>query len=139
MLKKTIRYTDYNGVERKEDFYFNFTKAELTDMNLSVQGGLQAMIRKIIDTQDVPEIAKIFKEMIFKAYGEKSDDGRRFIKSKELSEAFAQTEAYSELYMELATDSKAASDFVNGVMPAGLVDAAEKDSKVIEGGFAKGN
>ena len=138
MLKKTITYTDYNGVERKEDFYFNFTKAELTDMNLSVQGGLQAMIQKIIDTQNVPEIAKIFKEMIFKAYGEKSDDGRRFIKSKDISEAFSQTEAYSELYMELATDSKAAAEFVNGVMPQNLVKAAEAESKVIDGGLAKG-
>lgn len=137
MLKKTITYTDYNGVERKEDFYFNFTKAELTDMNLSVQGGLQAMIQKIVDTQNVPEIAKIFKEMIFKAYGEKSSDGRRFVKSKEISEAFSQTEAYSELYMELATDSKAAADFVNGVMPRELVKAAESESKVIEGGLAK--
>ena len=137
MLKKTITYIDYNGVERKEDFYFNFTKAELTDMNLSVQGGLQAMIQKIVDTQDVPEIAKIFKEMIFKAYGEKSADGRRFIKSKELSEAFSQTEAYSELYMALATDSKAAADFVNGVMPAGLVKEAEAEGKIIEGGLAK--
>ena len=125
MLKKTISYTDYNGIERKEDFYFNFTKAELTEMNLSVKGGFQAMIQKIIDTQDVPEIAKIFKDMIYKAYGEKSPDGRRFIKSPELSEAFAQTEAYSELYMELATNSKAAADFVNGIIPAGLVDQAE--------------
>lgn len=137
MLKKTITYTDYNGVERKEDFYFNFTKAELTDMNLSVQGGLQAMIQKIVDTQNVPEIAKIFKEMIFKAYGEKSSDGRRFVKSKEISEAFSQTEAYSELYMELATDSKAAADFVNGVMPRELVKAAEAEGKVIEGGNVK--
>lgn len=137
MLKKTITYTDYNGVERKEDFYFNFTKAELTDMNLSVQGGLREMIQKIVDTQDVPGIAKIFKEIIFKAYGEKSADGRRFIKSQELAEAFSQTEAYSELYMELATDSKAAAEFVNGIMPADLVKEAEKESKVIEGGLAK--
>ena len=136
MLKKTITYTDYNGVERKEDFYFNFTEAELTDMNLSVQGGLQAMIQKIVDTQDVPEIAKIFKEMIFKAYGEKSADGRRFIKSRELSEEFAQTEAYSKLYMELASDSKAAAEFVNGIMPAGRVKEAAQQA-VIEGGLAK--
>lgn len=136
MLKKTIVYTDYNGNERKETFYFNFTQAELTDMNLSVQGGYQSWIRQIIDTQNVPEIAKIFKKIIYESYGEKSSDGRRFIKSKELSEAFAQTEAYSKLYMELATDAKAAADFVNGVMPAELVKAAE-ESNLIEGGLAK--
>lgn len=137
MLKKTITYTDYNGTERTEDFYFNFTKAELADMNLSVNGGLKEMIQKIIDTHDVPGIAKIFKDVIFKAYGEKSADGRRFIKSQELSEAFSQTEAYSEFYMELATDSKAAAAFINGIMPADLVKDAEKESKLIEGGLSK--
>lgn len=137
MLKKTITFTDFNGVERTEDFYFNFTEAELADMNLSVKGGMRAMLEKIINTQDIPEIARIFKDIIFKAYGEKSADGRRFIKSRELSEAFSQTEAYSILYMELATDSKAASAFVNGVIPNRLINKAENNSALIEGGLAK--
>ena len=100
MLKKTIKYTDYNGVERKEDFYFHLTKPELIEMQFSTDGGLDEKIRKIFMAQDGRAIMNIFKELILKAYGEKSDDGRRFIKSKELSEAFAQTEAYTELYME---------------------------------------
>ena len=137
MLKKTITFTDFNGVERTEDFYFNFTEAELADMNLSVKGGMRAMLEKIINTQDIPEIARIFKDIIFKAYGEKSADGRRFIKSRELSEAFSQTEAYSILYMELATDSKAASAFVNGVIPNRLINKAENNGALIEGGLAK--
>ena len=95
MLKKTITYTDYNGVERKEDFYFNLTKAELMEMEMSTEGGLAERIQKVVDTKDVPSIIKIFKDLVLKAYGEKSADGKRFIKSKELSEAFAQTEAYS--------------------------------------------
>lgn len=136
MLKKTIVYTDYNGNERKEDFYFNFTEAELADMNLSVQGGLQETLRRIIESQDTPEIARLFKEIIFKAYGEKSADGRRFIKSRELSEAFTQTEAYSQLYMELATDSKAASEFANGIIPEKLKKASAPGS-LIEGGASK--
>lgn len=118
MLKKTITYTDYNGTERTEDFYFNLTKAELMEMQLSKNGGLDVSIRKIVDSQDAPGIIKIFKDLILKAYGEKSDDGKRFMKSKEISDAFSQTEAYSQLFMELATDADAASKFINGIVPA---------------------
>ena len=117
MLKKTITYTDYNDVERTEDFYFNLTKAELMEMEMGAVGGLSGMIEKILSAKDAPAIIKVFKELVLKAYGEKSADGRRFIKSKEISDAFAQTEAYSQLFMELATDADAASKFVNGIAP----------------------
>lgn len=117
MLKKTLTYTDYDNNERTEDFYFNLTKAELTEMELSTSGGLESRIRKIIATQDIPEVVAIFKELILKSYGEKSPDGKRFIKSKEIAEAFSQTEAYSDLFMKLATDADAAADFVNGITP----------------------
>lgn len=117
MIKKTIKYVDYDGNEREEDFYFNLTKAELTEMELSTEGGMEQMIRKIISTKDNKKIVEMFKEIILKSYGEKSLDGRRFIKSKELTDAFVQTEAYSELFMELATDADAAAAFVNGVIP----------------------
>lgn len=128
MLKERISYTDYNGVKREEDFYFNLSKAEIMEMEMSTNGGLTEMITRIIDSQDAPSIIKVFKEIIMKAYGEKSPDGKRMIKSAELSEAFAQTEAYSELFMKLATDSKAASEFVNGIIPADMVKAAEQAS-----------
>lgn len=117
MLKKTITYTDYNGVERKEDFYFNLTKAEIMEMEMSTSGGLTEMINRIVAAQDAPAIVKIFKELVLKAYGIKSPDGKRFIKSDELATEFAQTEAYSQLFMELATDADAASAFVNGIVP----------------------
>lgn len=120
MLKKTIAYTDYNGVERKEDFYFNLSKAEIMEMELGTAGGFAEMIQKIIDAQDGPTLIKIFKDLVLKAYGEKSADGKRFIKSEELSKEFEQTEAYSNLFMELATDANAASDFVNGIIPADI-------------------
>ena len=118
MLKKNIAYVDYNGVERKEDFYFNLTNAELTEMEMSTSGGFAEMIKKVVDAQDAPSIIKIFKDLILKAYGEKSADGKRFMKSKEISESFAQTEAYSVLFMELATDAEAAAAFINGIVPA---------------------
>ena len=120
MLKKTVTYVDYNGVERTEDFYFNLSKAEVTEMELSVEGGFSKMLEEIVKSNDNVRIIELFKEMVLKAYGEKSADGRRFIKSKELSEAFSQTEAYSEIFMELALDEKAAPAFVNGIMPANL-------------------
>lgn len=122
MLKKTITYTDYNGTERTEDFYFNLTKAELMEMEMSTTGGLAEMIQNIVQTQDAPSIIKIFKDLVLKAYGEKSLDGKRFVKVNDagvpLSLGFSQTEAYSQLFMELATDADAASKFVNGIVPA---------------------
>ena len=120
MLKKTVTYVDYNGVERTEDFYFNLSKAEVAEMELSVEGGFSKMLEEIVKSKDNVKIMELFKQMVLKAYGEKSADGKRFVKSKELSEAFSQTEAYSEIFMELALDEKAAAAFVNGIMPANL-------------------
>ena len=124
MLKKTITYTDYNGIERTEDFYFNLTKAEIMEMELSTSGGLTEVVKRVVAAQDSPAIIKIFKDLILKAYGEKSLDGKRFIKSEEISQGFKETEAYSILFMELATDSDAASKFMNGIIPADLAKEA---------------
>ena len=122
MLKKTIAYTDYNGVERKEDYYFNLNKAEITKMELSHAGGLSEMIKRVVNTGDNAQIVKIFQDLILMAYGEKSDDGKRFVKiapdGHRLADDFAQTEAYSELFMELAFDADEAAKFVNGIIPA---------------------
>ena len=123
MIKKTIKYEDYNGVERSEDFYFNLSKAEVMEMELSTAGGLAEQIKRIVAAQDQPAIIKIFKDLILKAYGEKSADGKHFKKSEEIATAFSQTEAYSVLFMELATDAAAAAEFVNGIVPA---DAAKQ-------------
>ena len=120
MIKKTITYTDYNDVERTENFYFNLSKAEVLEMEMGREGGMAEAIQKIVDAKDAPAIIRVFKDLVLKAYGVKSDDGRRFIKSKELSEAFSQTEAYSQIFMELATDADAAAKFVNGIVPADL-------------------
>lgn len=120
MLKKTITYTDYNGVERTEDHYFNLTEAEILEMEMGTTGGLAERIKKIVDAKDAPSIIRVFKDLILKAYGEKSDDGRRFIKSPEISEAFAQTEAYSQLFMELATNAEEGAKFVNGIVPPNM-------------------
>lgn len=122
MIKRTMTYEDYNGITRTEDFYFHLTEAELTEMEMGTEGGLAEMMKKIVDAKDAPAIIKVFKELILKAYGVKSADGRRFEKSEQISREFEQTPAYSKLFMELATDDKAAADFINGVIPAGLAE-----------------
>ena len=127
MLKKTINYTDFNGVERQENFYFNLLKAELMEIEMGTVGGVREMLQTIIEKQDIPKIIDTIKMLIIKSYGEKSPDGRRFIKSKELSEAFMQTEAFSELYMELLSDAESTAAFVNGIVPFDVqANAAEK-------------
>ena len=123
MLKKTITYNDYNDVERTEDFYFNLTEAEVTELELSTAGGLVDMINRIVAAKDGKQIVHTFKDLILRAYGEKSPDGKYFIKNDEVRARFSQTEAYSKLFMELATDAKAAADFVAGIIPAPRKDA----------------
>ena len=127
MVVKKIKYTDFNGVEREEEFMFNLTEAEITEMELTTEGGLSDSIKKIISAQDTPEIIKTFKMLLLKSYGEKSADGRRFIKSEELTEAFTQTNAYSQLFMELATDDKAAIAFINGIIPDSMRERVAED------------
>lgn len=133
MIKKTMTYTDYNGNERTEDFYFNLSKAEVMEMEMSTSGGLAEMIQRVVAAQDQPAIIKIFKDLILKAYGRKSPDGRKFEKSEELAMDFAQTEAFSMLFMELATNADEASKFVNGIVPADMAKqvAAQNAPKLI--------
>lgn len=120
MIKKTITYPDFNGGERTEDFYFHLTKAEITKMEMSVNGGMAERIQRIVSAQDQPAIIEVFEDLIKKSYGVKTPDGRGFVKRKEDLEAFMATEAYSQLFMELATDADAAAKFVNGIVPADL-------------------
>lgn len=132
MFKKTITYKDYNDEERTEDFYFNLSRAEVTEMELSTEGGLGATIERITKAKDVPAIVAIFKDLILRSYGQKSPDGKRFIKSKALSEEFSQTEAYSALFMELATDSNMASAFINGILPTDNKPATNASLEIVD-------
>lgn len=123
MIKKTVTYRDMNGLERTEDFYFNLTEAELAELSLGVDGGIKALLEKIIAEKDSKQIIGYFKQIVLLAYGEKSIDGRRFVKSDEIRNGFAPTEAYSKIFMELATDADKAAEFINGILPA---DAAKQ-------------
>jgi hypothetical protein len=120
MLKKKITYTDYDGNQRTEDFYFNLTKAELTEMNYSEAGGLNYYMEQIVKTRDTKKMLNLFREIIKKSYGTKSIDGRRFVKNDEQTEEFMQTEAYSNLFMELYSDADKLSDFLKGIIPSDM-------------------
>lgn len=126
MLKKNIKYVDYDGNARAEDFYFNLNQAEIVELELGTTGGLTKTLEKIVQEKDNKRIVEYFKAIILKAYGEKSADGRRFIKSQELRDSFEQTEAYAELFMELSSNAKAAADFISGIVPKEAADAAKQ-------------
>lgn len=128
MIKKTIEYIDYDGNKRKEEFHFNLTESELMEMEMTTSGGFNKLLKRIVNSQEIPEIFKVFKEIIWKSYGIKADDGRRFIKSEKISEDFSQTEAYNILFMELSTDDKKAAKFINGVIPKNL---SEENKKIL--------
>lgn len=117
MRKETITYTDYNGLEKTEDFYFHFTEAELMELELTTHGGLVETMQQMVKSKDVPSIVSSVKNILLKAYGVKSPDGRRFIKSPELSTEFSQTPAYSILWMQIVQDDKKAAEFFTEVIP----------------------
>lgn len=117
MYKKSITYTDYNGLERTEDFYFNLNQTELTMLDASVPGGFKKMVEDIIAAKDGNKIMTTFASIIKKAYGEKSPDGRYFDKSDEISRRFACTEAYNQFFLELVTNEESAVEFINGIIP----------------------
>lgn len=130
MFKEKITYTDYDGVERTETFYFNFTKTELMELQMSYPGGYAQYVERTVESKDRPELMRMFKDMIKMTYGEKSPDGRRLVKSSELSEAFMQTPAYDELFMKLASDSDYATKFVIGVMPN--IGSEDKKQEILD-------
>jgi hypothetical protein len=127
MLKKTITYTDYNGVEHTEDFFFNITKAELADMQMSEKDGYDVKLKSIIASEDHKSIYETFKYFIHMSYGEKSADGKRFMKKDPVTGtplylAFMETEAYSELVFELVQSDETMAAFINGIMPKEVSD-----------------
>lgn len=127
MLKKTITYTDYNGTDRSEDFFFNLSKPELFELEASEEGGLGKMLEEMVKSNDGRKLVSVFKTIILKAYGKKSEDGKRFIKSDAIRTEFEQSEAFSELFMELAFNTEAAAAFVNGILPKSISEAVSAD------------
>lgn len=126
MLKREFKYKDFNDEDVTETFYFNLTKPELIEMEVSYAGGMHATLMRIMESTNKEEILALFKRIILASIGEKSEDGRRFIKNEQITLEFTQTPAYELLFMELASDHDKAAAFVNKVMPA---DWAENINK----------
>lgn len=130
MLAKKINYTDYDGNPRTEECLFFLSKSDLLEMDMSTTGGMEKLLRKIINTQDTPKLYAIIKDIVMKSYGVKSDDGRRFIKNKTLSEEFSQTEAFSELIVELFSDPDKLAEFIRGILPQDIASQLPSDTEV---------
>lgn len=133
MIKEKITYTDFNGEDQTEIAYFNLSRPEIMELELSKEGGLTNFLHRIIEEEDVKEIYQILKEIILLSYGIKSDDGKRFKKSKEISDSFEQSPAFDEFIFSLIADAKKAADFVNGIVPKKVLDEVEKEAKKNEG------
>lgn len=129
MIKKTITYVDYDGNKRTEEFHFNLSRAEIIRLNLSEDGGLEAYVKELVKTSNMRDAYALIEKIVKASYGEKSENGRRFIKSDKATEEFVQSEAYSELIMELLQDPKEAAYFVNH-----LVSNFETKEALVEGG-----
>lgn len=132
MLKKSITYRNFNDEEVTEDFYFNISKAELVEMEMSVTGGLKEHLEKIVAAEDGKQIIAEMKGIILKAYGKKSEDGKSFIKNQQLRDEFESSEAYSEFFMEIVTDATKAAEFINGIVPKDLQDQVAQERAKIE-------
>lgn len=134
MIKWTIKYKDFDDVERVEEHWFGLSQTELTEMNSSKTGGMEKALKRIVDAQDMKQLIEVFKEFILRSYGEKSDDGRMFVKIRDghrLADDFAQTAAYDALFMELATDDTKATKFITGIIPKSLADQLPSDIKAL--------
>lgn len=131
MIKRTLTYVDYNGISRTEDHYFNLTKAELLEMELGINGTMSSLLEQIIQEKNIAKIVEHFKKIILKAYGKKSLDGKRFIKSEEITDEFTQTEAYSNLFVELARNDEAAIAFINGLIPQDIAENIDSNTMTL--------
>jgi len=138
MLKKTITYTDYDGMERTEDFWFNLSKTELTKLDAELPGGVLGVLRKIIDKKDRKALVDFIETLILRSYGEKTLDGKRFVKTPEMAEEFMQTPAYDELFMSILSDTDSQTSFINGVIPQSMAKEIEQtDKKQVENALAE--
>ena len=126
MYSRKVKYEDYDGNPREVECFFNLNKAELLELQMSWDGGLEKVLEKIVAEHDQKRMIEMFKMIMLKSYGQKSLDGNRFIKSQQLTEEFTQTEAYSELFMLFATDADVASEFINGIIPKSLIEETKK-------------
>lgn len=126
MYTKKITYTDWLGNERTEEFNFTITKAALMEMQFEREGGMREYLQRIIDAKNRKELMEMFKDLVLRAYGEISEDGKYFIQDDNTKKRFASSPVYSMLFMKMTDDADFAKEFVNGILPPDLDKAAAK-------------
>jgi hypothetical protein len=137
MLKKTMTYETFDGTTVTEDFYFNLSKAELVELEIATPGGFTEMLTTIVKAKNGEEIVKVFKKVILMSVGLKSPDGKKFMKSQQIRDEFEGTGAYSDLFVALATNAEEGAQFVNGIMPSGVVAEAKAEAAKVQGETAQ--
>ena len=120
MIKKTITYEDFNGGKQTEDVYFHLSKTELIDLEYSFEGGLTEILPELIKDKNIPKILELFKSIILKSYGKRSEDGRTFIKNEEEAQEFLKSPVFDALFMELLSSPETATAFIGGIIPKDL-------------------
>ena len=126
VLKKTIRYTDFDGTSREEDLYFNLSEAELLEMAIHHDRGVEgvaAYFKELGESKDPKLIIPAVKNMLLLAYGERSEDGRHFRKSPEITDDFVSSAAYQEMFMQMMSDRDTIMGFFKGALPAKYLQA----------------
>jgi hypothetical protein len=131
MLTKTIKYKNFKDEEVTKDFQFYVSKADLAALGLGAEkdGGMETLLRRIVATNDGGRLTELFEQLIMLSVGEKSEDGELFIKNDEIKKKFRYSEAYSELFIELVTDTDKMIEFVNGIVPEGMKGEIQKATK----------
>jgi hypothetical protein len=132
MFKETFEFKDYFGVDRKEDHYFQLSEPEVMQLNFSSVGNLKDTVEKITQEQDGGRIISLFEQIIQKAHGERSEDGRLFIKNKEALERFIYSPVYSMMYMKLATDADYAARFLREILPKDMKKEMPANMSVVK-------
>lgn len=127
MFGKEITYEDFNGKQRTETKWFHMSKAEILEwMTPNGDYTMEDVLKRMVEKQNGRDVIESTRDLIYKSYGEKSLDGKRFIKSQEVKDAFMESPAYSELFMELISDAEAAAKFVMGIIPKDMATEIEK-------------
>lgn len=141
MIKRTVTYEDFNGVTHTEDLYFNLTKTEMSKIVLEEakfdpdgnqdeesMNAFSDRLREIGRSGDGKKIIDMFEWLLKISYGEKSEDGRRFVKNDEVYEDWRYSASYDQFWQDLMlSETGDMVEFINGIIPADLMKAAEND------------
>ena len=128
MQKLTVQYQNFDGDLETEDLYFHLNIKELQEMeNWDVP--LTKRIAKLTKTEDGKEAFELMRDIVEAAYGERSADGKRFVKNPEVLKNFTQGLAYDEVIISFIDGTTDLGKFVEGLLPKKVFELAKKNAK----------